>query len=247
MTYAAPQLTFHTSALSEAIFNITALFSISRCQWFKQCADSGQPPTCPLCVRVHPELPGGTHSTAEGAPAPYACTAAAAATASAAGGSGGCCSCCDASLSHASGSGEGIELEGRQEDALDRAAAADNEAVAVEAAAGVASAEGRATRKRPIGDLRFLTDEHKASLVHKRTAASSRDVQWAVGDVVVARYMARKGGTGWFRGRVTSVHEVPPERGGPARTYDITYDDGDEEVEVLAKNVREARSDDEGK
>ena len=104
---------------------------------------------------------------------------------------------------------------------------------------------GRATRKRPIGDFCALTDDCKNAPDKRRAAASSRDPQFRVGDAVGARFKASQGGTSWFRGTVSAVHEIGFDDGrGPRRIYDIAYNDGDSETAVLSKHVREPRSDD---
>ena len=72
------------------------------------------------------------------------------------------------------------------------------------------------------------------------------DAVWEVGDAVEARFGAMKNGTAWYRGRVRGVHELnndaydgPKHVYGPRRVYDIAYDDGDEELAVLSKHVRD--------
>ena len=106
------------------------------------------------------------------------------------------------------------------------------------------SSASRSTRKRPSDGLCVLADERKSSLANKRTAALGQAERFQVGDAVGARYKARQGGKLWYRGKVMCVHEIPPEAGGPARTYDIKYNDGDHEPRVMSKYVRRPSSDD---
>ena len=97
------------------------------------------------------------------------------------------------------------------------------------------------TRKRRAGELCELVDTGKHSLASRRMAAAQRAQKWSVGDAVEARFCAKKGGTGWFRGRISRVHNLDDdEPNGPGCAYDIEYDDGDVEHAVLARHVRGA-------
>ena len=44
----------------------------------------------------------------------------------------------------------------------------------------------------------------------------------------------------WDRGKASGVLELSEEAGGPARTYDVAFDDDDQEDGVLARHVRSA-------
>ena len=60
---------------------------------------------------------------------------------------------------------------------------------------------------------------------------------FSVGDAVNARYAGARGGA-WFAGRVSGVSELSAEQGGPAWTYDIAYNDGDQSQGLKAQYVR---------
>ena len=58
-------------------------------------------------------------------------------------------------------------------------------------------------------------------------------VAYAVGDVIEARW---KGGSHWHAGRVTQVN--PPKTKTRDPTFDVLYDDGDEEARVPLHLIR---------
>ena len=78
------------------------------------------------------------------------------------------------------------------------------------------------------------------SLANDAVDAASR---FSVGDAVEARYQACRYGamsTSWFHGTVRAVHAATPQE--KKGTYDIDYDDGDNEACVPARFVRAVRS-----
>ena len=105
----------------------------------------------------------------------------------------------------------------------------------------VAQAAAAGTRKRPASELCCaLPDTSKGSLTNRRAVATRKLLAFNVGDAVEARWRAKQGGSGWYRGKVSGVLELSEEAGGPARTYDIAFDDDDRETGVLARHVRSA-------
>lgn len=103
----------------------------------------------------------------------------------------------------------------------------------------VAQAATTWTRKRPASDLcRALPDSSKGSLTNRRAVATRKMHAFNAGDTVEARWRAKQGGSGWYRGKITRVLELSEEAGGPARTYDVAFDDGDQEAGVLARHAR---------
>ena len=81
-----------------------------------------------------------------------------------------------------------------------------------------------------------LPDQSKAA-PKNRCALAMLKQGFSVGDAVNARYSGARGGA-WFAGRVTGVSELSAEQGGPAWTYDIAYNDGDQSQGLKAQYVR---------
>ena len=81
-----------------------------------------------------------------------------------------------------------------------------------------------------------LQDDHKASNEAKRAKKAMAETQWAEGDCVDGRHNATRGGHRWYPGRIQAVKADPRQKG--LHVYHIVYDDGDEEHDVLPRNVR---------
>mmetsp|Transcript_13184 Transcript_13184/g.33784 ORF Transcript_13184/g.33784 Transcript_13184/m.33784 type:complete len:385 (+) Transcript_13184:34-1188(+) len=197
------------------------------CEWFGQCESTGLELTCPECRRLHPypsgETAGGSDSSA-GSTTPTAMCA---------------CTACAARSSHGGEAGGGTSGYGCGSGSSSSSVQpvhARNDASADSSlpAEGVGLQPSTTTRKRRVGELCALADPCKSSLDSRRRALAERCQRWDVGDAIEARFGTLKGGTAWYRGQVSCVHNLDA-----GRVYDIAYVDGDEEFAVLAKYVRD--------
>lgn len=195
-------------------------------EWFRQCVSSGQDTTCPMCVRPHP-LP---HESLARQERDRQVTS----MAGLAAGGAACATCATFTTCTTA------DVVNTAPAAPSCGAGGSGSASGTAASSGaVVSSCGRPTRKRPFDEFGELEDTNKSSLKNRREAAASRSQQWEEGDTVEARWAAKRGGSGWFRGRVTRVHELThADPGGPGRAYDISYEDGDEECQVMPRYVR---------